>query len=283
MAELRGRRCGTRDLSTGDRARLSGLEQEFAASTGITDADLSAVVPVAFVHIVDGDAGRLDAQHRSRQIQVLNDAFAPLNVRFTHDEDAVKVVDDAQYFRMGHDSLRERTCKTENQMLDPTTGLNFYTARPGGGILGWARFPVELEGDPVMDGVVVRHTSLPGGGGAPFDLGMTAVHEVGHWLGLYHTFQDGCAGLGDEVADTAAHAGPNYGKPSDEGQPFNACSADSVCPIHNFMNYVDDDTMSEFTTGQNQRVWAQLGMFRDKLIVSPAVAGPLDLGPKIVW
>jgi hypothetical protein len=186
---------------------------------------------------------------------------------------------------MGHRSLRERQCKSQNQALDPTTGLNFYTARPGGDLLGWATFPVDMEGDPDMDGVVMLDGTLPGGANAPYNLGLTAVHEVGHWLGLYHTFQDGCFGLGDEVNDTPAHADANFGTPSDAGQPHNLCDsapAGSLCPIHNYMNYVDDKWMTEFTPGQKERVWTQIGMFRRDLLPA-ARAASAEFGARIEW
>jgi hypothetical protein len=282
------RRCATHDLSMGDRQRMAGMERDYLERTAIAEADLQVVIPVAFIHVVDGDQGHVSAEQRADQIRVMNEAFAFMGVHFSHDEDQhVAVVDNAAFFRMGHGSLRERNCKSQNQVLAPQEGLNFYTASPGGNLLGWATFPVELEGDPAMDGVVMLHSTLPDGSMAPYNLGMTAVHEVGHWLGLFHTFQDGCIGLGDEVDDTPAHAGPNSGKPADGSQPHNLCGsapAGALCPIHNYMNYVDDDWMTEFTPGQKERVWAQIGMFRTDLLAGAAgAAGFREAGEAVVW
>jgi hypothetical protein len=284
--EILGRRCATHDVGSGDRTRLAELETDFLATTRIDEADLTLAIAVSFIHVADGDRGKISAAQRAKQIDVLNAAYQRLGITF-HEANAKEVKDPA-FFRLGHESKRERDLKTQHQAVDPRFGLNFYTAAPAGNLLGWATFPHEMEGDPAMDGVVILHTSLPDGGGAPFDLGMTAVHEVGHWLGLFHTFQDGCSGQGDQVADTPAHDGPNYGKPPDGGQPHNMCPnapAGSQCPIHNYMNYVDDDWMNEFTSGQRQRIWAQLGMFRRDLLTSqPGVRiQEADLGSRVHW
>lgn len=267
------RRCATHDPSTGDRARMAGLERTFLAQTGISEAAMSVTIEVAFIHVVNGGSGKITKSQREKQIAVLNSSYSSTGISFRYDESKVIEVDDASFFNMGHDSLRERQCKSQNQVLDPTRGLNFYTAEPGEGLLGWARFPFQMEGDPDMDGVVILHSTLPDGTLNPYNLGATAVHEIGHWLGLYHTFQDGCSGAGDEVADTPRHSGPNFNKPTDAGQPWNLCPSEppgSKCPIHNYMNYVDDDTMNEFTPGQISRMWAQVGMFRTGLL-APSV------------
>lgn len=285
--EIQGRRCATHPMSTGDQMRMREMERNYMERTRIAEADLRLTIPVAFIHVVDGDQGHITAEQRRQQIDVMNSAFEMMGIDFSYNEEDTTIVDNPAFFRMGHGSLRERQCKSQNQQLDPTTGLNFYTAAPGGGLLGWATFPFQMEGDPDMDGVVMLHGTMPGGDSPPYNLGATATHEVGHWLGLYHTFQDGCFGLGDEVDDTPAHSGPNFGKPSDEGQPHNLCPnepAGSLCPIHNFMNYVDDDWMNEFTPGQKERVWAQIGMFRSGLFgADDSARASLESGESVVW
>ncbi len=284
------RRCATHDMSAADRGRMMELENNFTQTARLTETALDINIPVAFIHITDGGAGQVTDQMRSDQIALLNQDFAPAGITFHQHGDPV-VHDDPAWFRMGHLSARERDCKTALQVLPPEEGLNFYTAQPGGGLLGWATFPYQMEGDPIMDGVVMLHDTLPGGGNTRYGLGKTAIHEVGHWFGLYHTFQDGCTGLGDQVDDTPAHSGPNYGTPSDSGQPHNLCPDEVAlgkdCPIHNIMNYVDDVWMTEpLTAGQNQRIVAQISMFRRGLLGLTAAGRSFESNigePAVVW
>jgi hypothetical protein len=129
--------------------------------------------------------------------------------------------------------------------------LNVYFLYSLGGVLGYCYFPVATP-EPgttefVRDGCSVLHTTLPGGTETRFDLGKTATHEIGHWMGLFHTFQGGCSGAGDQVEDTPAQSSPSSGCPVGRDSCPNAAGLD---PITNYMDYSDDACYEEFTAGQ---------------------------------
>lgn len=255
-----GRRCAT---SVPTDLQINRVDREVAATRRVRARVERATINIQFTHITSGDEGTITEEQRVQQVELLNDAFKPRGINFVYNPSTVKIVDKPAWFHMGHRSFSEREAKTALHVA-PEYNLNFYTASLQSGLLGWATFPFDLAGDRVMDGVVILHTSLPGGSGAPYNLGDTAVHEVGHWLSLYHTFEGGCDAHGDHVGDTEAHGGPNYGCP-EEGR-HNACLGEERAPIRNFMNYVDDACMDRFTDKQGERMRDQIATYRPGLL-----------------
>jgi hypothetical protein len=139
----------------------------------------------------------------------------------------------------------------------PTTKLNIWVCTISNGILGYAQFP---GGSSATDGVVILNTAFGRTGSvrAPFNLGRTATHEVGHWLGLRHIWGDATCGS-DGVGDTPPHRTANYGCP---GILNISCTNNATTNPNgfsremtmNYMDYTDDRCMYMFSLGQSSRM-----------------------------
>jgi len=144
--------------------------------------------------------------------------------------------------------------------------LNIWVCNLGLGILGYSQFP---GGPTETDGVVIGYKFFGTIGNlkAPFNLGRTTTHEVGHWLNLRHIWGDGPCGIDDHVADTPASDAPN------QGCSFGHSSCGSVNMTQNFMDYTDDVCMNLFTRRQANRMRAlfAVGGQRHSLLNSPAL------------
>lgn len=231
------------------------------------------VIPV-HAHVIQesGSIGAVTDQQIADQIEVLNDSFGGLtggaDTGISFDLVDTDRTINPDWYPIYFDET-EVAAKTALHEGGSRT-LNIYIAAISGGILGWATFPDDYSFDPTMDGVVIDNATIPGGGGAPYDLGDTATHEVGHWLGLFHTFQGGCGAVGDLVDDTAAEQSAAYGCP-DYGSR-DTCASTGADPVNNFMDYVDDACMFEFTAGQGARMGAQIAAYRTPAVVLDLVA-----------
>jgi hypothetical protein len=260
-SSVQGIRCGTPEPTTAQQAKLIEDVQRWIAEHGIEPSVAAIVtIPVA-VHVVQHKSGFADVtdQQIADQIAVLNAAYSNTNWRFNRvSTDRTK---NTKWSRHQPGTRAEQQMKNA-LAISPATTLNFYTCDLGGNLLGYATFPWMYPEDSKMHGVVVLYSSLPGGSAAPYNLGDTGTHEVGHFVGMYHTFQNGCNAPGDYVGDTPYEASPAFGCP--DGR--DTCPGGGVDPIHNFMDYTDDDCMDHFTGGQSAFSDQEMALYRPTMV-----------------
>ena len=259
-AGVRG--CATAEPSVEEMQTVQGAVEQFRAEnkSAMARANGSVTVPVYFHVINQGSGvsnGDLTSTMVNESIAVLNSAYA--NTPYKFNLVTVTRTTNSTWFNSCDASSTETAMKTALRQGGPES-LNIYSCKPGGGLLGWATFPNWYASNPKDDGVVILYSSVPGGTAAPYNEGDTLTHEAGHWLGLYHTFQNGCnKRSGDYVSDTPPEKSSAFGCPVGR----DTCSGGGVDPIHNFMDYTDDACMYEFTAGQADRMDALTQQYRN--------------------
>lgn len=251
-----GRRCGT---YLDDPQIKLALDRAAASHVSKTTGP-PINVPVVYHVVAGGEAvedGNVPAAWIDAQHDVLADAFQGSGFNIG-DATVLRTVDR----RLNRCSSRGAESTLLSQRVGGPETLNIYICDTGQ-YLGWAYLPGSSA-----DGVFIWSFSLPNDDfGAPYNEGDTGTHEVGHWLGLYHTFQapntrgrplDGCSPPGDSVDDTPPEASPAFGCPIGR----DTCEGGGLDPIENFMDYTDDACMDEFTSGQGDRMIALWNQFR---------------------
>ncbi|WP_243716550.1 zinc metalloprotease [Actinomadura darangshiensis] len=219
------------------------------------------VVPVRFHVLHSGRQGGLSKKAVKRQISTLNAAYGGkkggVDTRVRFRLKSSDWTNSAAWFY--HPEHYERPIKRRLRKGGRGT-LNVFTAAVGTDVLGFSTFPEWYRRDPRMDGVVIDYRSLPHGSFTQFNRGYTAVHEIGHWLGLMHTFEGGCTPPGDGVADTPYEAEPAQACPRSR----DTCPQRGRDPVHNFMDYAHDACMRGFTAGQRSLIRDSWAAYRAK-------------------
>ncbi|KAL5532533.1 hypothetical protein ACEPAF_4307 [Sanghuangporus sanghuang] len=259
------RTCGT----TISDEEILAAEQDFQSKVAQLDAArplaaaAAATISVYF-HVISEDSteagGNVPDSQIQEQIDVLNADYADSGLSFTLAA-TTRTVNSDWFNNAGPDSSQQDEMK-ETLREGGAADLNVYTvgftSGSGAGLLGYATFPSSYDSYPTDDGVVILFSSLPGGSTTNYNEGRTLTHEAGHWVGLYHTFQGGCSGVGDQVDDTPAEASPAQGCPTGR----DTCSSAGTDPIHNYMDYSYDSCLNEFTAGQVTRLTDQIATYR---------------------
>ena len=182
-----------------------------------------------------------------KQLRILNRAFAHTAFKFR-----IKMITrttNRSWFYSNRHSSEELAMKRSLRRGGRGT-LNVWSVYGGTGSFG--TYPWWYPGNPQKDGIAHTVRSLPGGSNAPYDKGDLLVHEVGHWLGLFHTYEYGCGrnqsdGVNDTPAEASAAGSCNERRdscPRERGRD----------PVHNYMDQVGDSCANQFTRDQRSRM-----------------------------
>ncbi|PFH53355.1 hypothetical protein AMATHDRAFT_55272 [Amanita thiersii Skay4041] len=255
--------CGTHASNNDFRIadRITEATEDDASDERNDDEKVNRILKVYFnVVATNGtkDGGWASDSQIKKQMKTLNDDFKGSGLSFKL-AGTRRIISPDWFANVGAGTAQETALKKRYRKGGANT-LNVYTvgfaSQPG--LLGYATYPWAYSSNKIHDGVVLNHKSLPDGSLNGYNLGKTLVHETGHWVGLFHTFEGGCSGTGDGVFDTPAEARPAFGCPAKR----DTCRSAGKDPIHNYMDYTDDDCVNQFTPGQIRRFRQLIKIYR---------------------
>lgn len=265
------------DLAEAERHIKQGVEE---LRTGARNADSLRAIPVV-VHVVYfSSTENISEEQIQSQIRILNEDYGKMpgtpgdgagvdtGIRFflanlDPDGNCTNGIVRLKSEELADHQPYERPLLRQLSFWDNTRYLNIYIVQDiTGSILGYSSFP---GGPADEDGIVAVHDEFGNIGTASGSMGRTVTHEIGHWLGLYHTFHNGCGedvcDDGDFVCDTPPALNPHY-----------VCSGTNTCSNddpdlpdqeENYMDYTPEDCKNRFTEGQRMRMQASLNTLRD--------------------
>ena len=212
-------------------------------------------IQLVFHIIHDGGSGMPTLNMLNRQMAVLNEAYsgstasAGIDTRIRFEKKSHRFIDSSMYAgncRGLSSSLRATHAYADSSII------NVFTC-PADGYLGWAYLPWQYSEGSKYQIILIHPQTMPGGSYSGLNLGDTLVHEMGHYLGLLHTFagNSGSCDKDDKVDDTPLEATPNYGCSAGRDTCPNDAGLD---PIWSFMDYSKDACMNRFSAGQVERM-----------------------------
>lgn len=251
--------CGTPDLDLPTVRWIEDMTRKMAPQQQIQQVE----IPIVIHAIQTGKKGRVSDDQIATLVHNLNVAYSETPFSF-YLAGVRRVNNKAWASNCSPGSRNEKNMK-KRLAIDPRNFVNVYICQTNTSklpIAGYAYFPFWYPENSTMHGIALHPVTMPGSGHPDVGVyGLTFAHEMGHYLGAYHTFQGGCAD-GDEVGDTPAQAGPT-----------NACSVGAdTCPgggaddVPNFMNYAPDTCVDHFTPQQIQRMIGITAAFRPSLV-----------------